>query len=438
VKLYHAADIHLGRRRLDGRLPDKDFADAFAFIAGQAIEAKADVFLLAGDLFDRAQVEPPHLRQAQQVLARLKQAGIPVLAIEGNHDKAFLHSEAPTWLNYLAEDELLILLRTAFDSTGPLLKPWSDSDNGGAWVDLGGMRFVGAGYLGAATPYKVRQIAARLEPEQAHVLLLHAGPEYFAGQGGGFSEEDLQFLRERVCYLALGHIHKPMVHGNWACNPGSPENCDSREATWPGPRGYAVVEIDPAACHTPLSIEIRDNPRRERHQLTLDCTPFGNKLKHGAASLVEAAVERIGACGAGGEAVIDLRLSGSLNLERIALDQNWACARIEAGAGVRAVALDTTGLNVHDQPPGVVDPPARLSREDLEKAAIRSGVDSKHLWGLEGREPEFAALFYELKESVRTGRSGEELAEQISRSPLVGLIQGAQEPASVHELRGAA
>ena len=37
---------------------------------------KADAFLLAGDLFDRPQVEPPHLRQAQQVLARLKEAEV--------------------------------------------------------------------------------------------------------------------------------------------------------------------------------------------------------------------------------------------------------------------------------------------------------------------------------------------------------------------------
>ncbi len=61
MKILHAADVQLGRRRLDGRLPDKDFADAFAFVAGKAIEETADVFLIGGDLFDRAQVEPPHL-----------------------------------------------------------------------------------------------------------------------------------------------------------------------------------------------------------------------------------------------------------------------------------------------------------------------------------------------------------------------------------------
>src|ERR1700751_1241444 len=93
MNLVHAADIHLGRRRLDGRLPDSDFARAFDYIADQAIAKNADAFLLAGDLFDRPQVEPPHLRQAQEILAKLKAANIPVLAIAGNHDKAFLNSD---------------------------------------------------------------------------------------------------------------------------------------------------------------------------------------------------------------------------------------------------------------------------------------------------------------------------------------------------------
>ncbi len=76
MKIFHVADIHLGRRRLDGRLPDGDFKRAFAHIADQAIRDRADVFLIAGDLFDRPAVEPPHLRQAQEVLAELKDKGI--------------------------------------------------------------------------------------------------------------------------------------------------------------------------------------------------------------------------------------------------------------------------------------------------------------------------------------------------------------------------
>ena len=148
MKLYHAADIHLGRRRLDGRLPDDDIVAAFRFIAEEAIREKADVFLLAGDLFDRPQVEPHHLRQAQDVLHLLKSAGIPVIAIEGNHDKQFVNTEAPTWVRFLAEDDLLMLLRPEFHAEGVRLNEWNTTSRTGAWVEISGVRFVGAGYLG--------------------------------------------------------------------------------------------------------------------------------------------------------------------------------------------------------------------------------------------------------------------------------------------------
>lgn len=436
MKLFHTADLHLGRRRLDGRLPDKDLADAFGFVASQAIEEKADVFLITGDFFDRPQVEPPHLRQAQRVLARLKEARIPVLAIEGNHDKAFIHSEEPTWVQYLAEDELLILLRTAFDASGPLLAPWDSARKCGAWIEVGGVRFVGAGYLGAATPHKLREIAARLKPDPVHVLMLHAGPDYFVGEAGGFSTEDLRALNDKVCYLALGHIHKPMRRGGWACNPGSPENCDVREAAYDRdsdgnlvPRGYAVVEIDAARRQEPVSLEVRSNPRRPCRRLELDCSPFGNKLKEGAAALVKAATKLIREKNASRESVIDLRLSGKLNLNRIALDQAVACAEIEQAAGVCAVSLDTTGLNVEGLALGGGAGAETYSREDLEKRAIRQLASGRPLWGLEDREADFAALFYELKESVRAGKSEEELAEQLSQSSLVELIRSSRQAA---------
>jgi DNA repair exonuclease SbcCD nuclease subunit len=437
MKLFHVADIHLGRRRLEGRLPDQDFAEAFGFVAGKAIEQKAAAFLIAGDLFDRPQVEPPHLRQAQQVLARLKEAGIPVLAIEGNHDKSSVNSEAPTWLQYLAEDELLILLQTRFDKSGPLLTRWESPQKGGAWFDLGRVRFVGAGYLGAATPHKVREIAAKLEPGLVHVLLLHAGPDYFVGEGGGFSEEDLEALREKICYLALGHIHKPMLQEGWGCNPGSPENCDVGEATYDEPRGYAVLEIDPARRDKPVSLEIRSNPRRKCHRLTLNCTEFGNKLKRGAEALVDAAVDLIKAEGVSSEAIIDLRLCGILNLDRIALDQIAACAEIQRATGVCAVTMDTTGLNVGgtEVAGSTVSPAQSISHEQLEKTAIRNLVETENLWGLEGRQDEFAALFYELKEQVRAGSTGDELADVISQSPLVGLVQKAMEEQASREPR---
>src|SRR5947207_7004144 len=143
MKIIHAADIHLGRRRLDGRLPDTDFAEAFDYVAGVAISEKADAFVLAGDLFDKPQVEPPHLRQAETILGKIRDAAIPVIAIAGNHDKAFINSGEETWLEYLAGRELLFFLETKFGPDGPILDAWSTQAKKGSWLDLNGLRFVG-------------------------------------------------------------------------------------------------------------------------------------------------------------------------------------------------------------------------------------------------------------------------------------------------------
>jgi DNA repair protein SbcD/Mre11 len=429
MKLFHVADIHLGCRRLNGRLPDTDFADAFRFIAHQAIEERAEVFLIAGDLFDRAQVEPAHLRQAQQILIELKAAGIKTIGIEGNHDKAFLHADEPTWVQFLADDDLLILLRPKFDGDGAVLNLWDPQRKQGAWIDLGGIRFVGAGYLGAATPHKTRQIIERLEPGRRHVVLLHAGPDYFVGEGGGFSSTDIASIREKVCYLALGHIHRPMKYGEWACNPGSPENCDLREAANDfdrngviNSRGYAVVEIEPNQTDKPATFVIQSNPRRPVHRLTLDCSPFGNKLREGGAAFVKAAVKLVRGIDPKPGSIIDLQLTGKLNLNRVELDQATVSREIREQTGVNFVAIDMGGINVGNHPGASPDEKFELTREDLEKEAIKRLLNEENLFGLENAEAEFATLLYEIKEAVRTNRQIVELVEQIGSNALVDRI----------------
>ena len=430
MKLFHVADVHLGRRRLEGRLPDADLAAAFEFIAERAIEERADLFLIAGDLFDRPTVEPPHVRQAQRILGRLKTSGIPVIAIEGNHDRAFLHTPETTWMQFLAEDDLLILLRTRFDSAGPILAPYDPVHKTGSWFDYGGIRFVGAGYLGAATPFKVRQIVSRFESDRPYVLLLHAGPDYFVGEAGGFSATDLKLLKERTRYIALGHIHRPMLYGDWACNPGSPENCDLHEVVYDSEcagasigRGFAVVEIDPSVRSKPVAVYARSNPRRPVHRLELDCTPFGNKTKNGAQALVETAVKYIRAIAPRSDAVIDLRLTGKLNLNRIALDQTAAAAEIENETRVFAVSIDLSGLGIGGSGSASEAGGAALTREELEKTAIEEVVRRRPLFGLDDREEELCTLLYELKEMVRRTALGIELAERIERSSLVDLVE---------------
>jgi hypothetical protein len=159
-------------------------------------------------------------------------------------------------------------------------------------------------------------------------------------------------------------------------------------------------------------------------------------LKNGAAALVDTAVDLIQLQKAGREAVVELRLTGKLNLDRINLDHGAACDEIMKAAKVRAVALDTTGLNLEALVvEGQALPTANLTRTELERTAILNLVKEDHLWGLDGREEEVAAFFYDIKEVVRAGKAGDDLADRISQSPLVALIQKAVEDQQLREPR---
>jgi hypothetical protein len=188
-----------------------------------------------------------------------------------------------------------------------------------------------------------------------------------------------------------------------------------------------VVEIDTASGAT---LGVRSNPRRPCILLELDCTPFGHKTKHGVAAFNASAVKLIRESGPPPEAVVELRLRGRLNLNRIALDTETAAAEIGEEANVFAVSIDPTGLNIELSGAAVMGDEDGISREDLERAAIRGLVDEEPLWGLDDKRPEFAAFFYELKETVRTKVGAEALAEQIVHTPLTQQILKQQGKAS--------
>lgn len=121
----HLADVHLGYDRYDSPERSKDFFLAFRDVVRRyAIQDPVDFVLIAGDLFEHRQIQPGVLNQAQIVLRELQQAGIPVLAIEGNHDNR-PYGVKTSWLRYLADHGELILLEPEAGEEGLELRPRS-------------------------------------------------------------------------------------------------------------------------------------------------------------------------------------------------------------------------------------------------------------------------------------------------------------------------
>lgn len=280
MRFIHTADVHLGYQQYGSKARFNDFSRVFLYLVEQAIEQQVDFFLLAGDLFEKRTVDPLAMRVAIEGLRMLRQAGIPVVAVEGNHERAHYRDQY-SWLDFLDGLGYLYLLNPRFENGRAVLEPYGDA--GGAYVDLpltgikekpGNVRIYGLKYYGASTG-KVFGLFADALAEMDHsgvdfaILVAHAGLEgQLPRYSGTLTYNDLTPLREHINYLALGHIHKPYAVDGWIYNPGSPETWSMEEVTWPE-RGYYLVEILPGR-NPNHQAELITTPRRPFHRFRLE------------------------------------------------------------------------------------------------------------------------------------------------------------------------
>ncbi len=86
TRLVHTGDTHLGYRQYHSPERRRDFLRAFERVIDDAIAAEVDAVIHAGDLFDDRQPGLPDISGALSALERLEAAGIPFLAVVGNHE----------------------------------------------------------------------------------------------------------------------------------------------------------------------------------------------------------------------------------------------------------------------------------------------------------------------------------------------------------------
>ena len=84
----HASDLHLGYAQYGLEARRQDFDNAFTELVDKTIELKADFLIIAGDLFHHARPSNTTLEKAIRTFKRLRDAGIPVLTVDGSHDSA--------------------------------------------------------------------------------------------------------------------------------------------------------------------------------------------------------------------------------------------------------------------------------------------------------------------------------------------------------------
>ncbi len=246
TKFLHIADIHLGIRRYRSEDRARDFFLAWRdCIERYALAEKVSFVLIAGDLFDLRKVEPQSMNQAMYCLSKLREAGIPVIVIEGNHDCH--ETENPfSWLRSLSKWGFIKLLEPVHSESGIKLLPWDEQERAGSFIDINGVRIFGSIWYGStvaqALPGLVDELRNHYNEQLFNVMMLHTDIE---GQLNrpipALSVAKINELKSYIDYLALGHTHKNFEIDGWIYNPGSLEACNVDE--YANLRGAYLVEI---------------------------------------------------------------------------------------------------------------------------------------------------------------------------------------------------
>jgi len=270
-RLAHLSDSHFDER---GRLDDVRAVHG-AFIR-QAAEAKVDLIVHAGDLYERRSTPLERLAAVDFLIGAATVA--PVFVVKGNHDQSrdielfnTIHAH-----NRIAAVELVEWGRLGLGGFAPIALPWFDK------AHL-------AGTLGpevdAETTRQAAIVAAesmlsgiRAMTHQAQqdglipILVSHAlvaGSEVSTGQtliGIGVEFSPNALLETGVEYVALGHVHKTQEWlGGRVCYSGSPARHNFGEME---EKGWRLVEFDDAGRF--VSNTFMPLPAREMRHIDLD------------------------------------------------------------------------------------------------------------------------------------------------------------------------
>jgi DNA repair exonuclease SbcCD nuclease subunit len=232
MKLIHAADLHLdspmvGLGRYDGAPVDEikgATRKALANLVDAAMDHEVDAVLLAGDLFDGNWTHYGTGVHFIKEMGRLREAGIPVVSISGNHDaesKITKELGFPDNVHVLdvAEPETFVLENV-------------------------GLAVHGQGYAAAAITDDLSLAYPGPLADLVNVGLLHTAVGGRRGHAN-YAPCKLAFLQEHgYDYWGLGHSHgfeilsedPPVVFSG---------NLQGRGIHERGPKGAVLVEVGP-------------------------------------------------------------------------------------------------------------------------------------------------------------------------------------------------
>jgi len=237
----HAADFHLGYSQYGLEARREDFDRAFQELVDKTIELKPDFMIIAGDLFNHARPSNVTLENTIKNFSRLRDAGIPVLTVDGSHDSA-PNVVTGTILNPLDSAGLIYHLPRHERAC------WRKED---------------CCYVYGVPNFRTRRKTEELLPELFNIFVLHMAldipsltPPYMEAEGPP------ELIPEGFDYYAAGHVHKSYkdkFKTGLLVYSGSTETVDYEEAK--NDKGFYYVQVDEKGTASPQFMRL-ESPRK--------------------------------------------------------------------------------------------------------------------------------------------------------------------------------
>jgi DNA repair exonuclease SbcCD nuclease subunit len=221
----HVADLHLGYEQYNLAARREDFDRAFHEVVEKTLELKPNFMIIAGDLFHHARPSNNTLENAIRNFRMLKDAGIPVLAVEGSHDAA-PNMITGTILNPLDSAGLIYYLPRHENAC------W---ENESCYVyGIPNFRTRERTEKNLPAFYEIKKPSPR--PEKFNIFVFHMAleiPEILKGRPSAIAEASPDYIPEGFNYYAGGHLHTPWqfpFKGAFLVYSGSTETVTYEEA----------------------------------------------------------------------------------------------------------------------------------------------------------------------------------------------------------------
>jgi DNA repair exonuclease SbcCD nuclease subunit len=405
----------LGCRRYNLEERTKDFFRAwYDVITNHAIPNRIDFMLIAGDFFDRRNIDPQAMNHAMVGLQLLRDEGIPVVAIEGNHDQRDVVSPH-SWMRSLSQWGLLKLLEPVPDEISPVaMKPWSEEERTGSYIDIADARIFGSNWYGASASIVIPLLADALRDARSegrfNILMLHTDVE---GQTNrpipAVPVAKLKELKQLVSYVALGHTHKRFDLDGWAFNPGSLEPTSIDE--YKEERGAFLVEVDEEQKVTVKHIS--DYVQRPFQRLSFDVSGAedAETVYAGVMQTIEREARKHDTEKDEPAPVIEITLRGQLGFKNSLLQINRMRDEARERTGALHVMIRNQSVPVEYAVAAGMD--AQAPRHERERRIIEDLIARDNRYKARARE--IAELVIETKKQALSNEPPDKILELIAQ-----------------------